>query len=100
MRKGTSRLRKKRMHKPQRQCAACRRMFPKSELLRVAVEKGGEPVVDMTGKMPGRGAYLCRSKKCLQDAERRKILSKSLHCSVSPFVYRELERMIGDHQSE
>lgn len=59
------------MHKPQRQCAACRRMFPKSELLRVAVEKGGEPVVDMTGKMPGRGAYLCRSKKCLQDAEKK-----------------------------
>ena len=88
------------MHKPQRQCAACRRRFPKSELLRVAVEKKSDPVGEMTYKMPGRGAYLCRSKKCLQEADRRKILSKSLHCSVSPSVYRELERMIGDHQSE
>ena len=75
-------------------------MLPKSELLRVAVEKGGEPVIDMTGKMPGRGAYLCRSIKCLKDAERRKLLSKSLHCSVLPSVYRELEQIIGDHQSE
>lgn len=88
------------MHKPQRQCAACRCMFPKSELLRVAVEKGGEPVIDMTGKMPGRGAYICRSMKCLREAERKKTLSKSLHCSVSPSVYRELEQIIGDYPSE
>ena len=88
------------MHKPERQCVGCRRMFPKSELLRVAVEKGGGPVIDMTGKMPGRGAYICRSTKCLKEAERKKTLSKSLHCSVSPTVYRELERIIGEQQSE
>ena len=88
------------MHEPERQCAACRRMFPKSELLRVAVVKGGEPVVDRTGKMPGRGAYICRSAKCLKEAERKKTLSKSLHCAVSPSVYSELERIIGDNQSE
>ena len=88
------------MHNPERQCVACRRMFPKSELLRVAVGKDGEPVIDLTGKAQGRGAYICRSTECLKEAERKKMLWKSLHCSVSPSVYRELEQITGDHQSE
>jgi predicted RNA-binding protein YlxR (DUF448 family) len=51
---------------PRRRCVGCGRVAPKPELVRLAVAAGahGEPapqvVIDPTGTLPGRGAYLCR----------------------------------------
>ncbi|WP_119314223.1 YlxR family protein [Calidithermus terrae] len=39
-------------------CVACRRRRPKRELLRVVLTPEG-PVIDPSGKKPGRGAYVC-----------------------------------------
>lgn len=45
-------------HIPIRQCIACRERRPKRELLRIVMTEGG-PVLDLTGRKPGRGAYVC-----------------------------------------
>ncbi|MGK0618480.1 YlxR family protein [Meiothermus cerbereus] len=45
-------------HIPIRQCIACRERRPKQELLRIVITEGG-PVLDLTGRKPGRGAYVC-----------------------------------------
>ena len=45
-------------HVPERMCVACRRRRPKRELLRVVLTPEG-PVIDPSGKKPGRGAYVC-----------------------------------------
>ncbi|WP_018466954.1 YlxR family protein [Calidithermus timidus] len=45
-------------HIPERMCVACRRRRPKRELLRIVLTAEG-PVIDPTGKKPGRGAYVC-----------------------------------------
>lgn len=45
-------------HIPLRMCVACRARRPKRELLRIVLTQGG-PVIDPSGKKPGRGAYIC-----------------------------------------
>ncbi|GEM84534.1 MAG: hypothetical protein KatS3mg074_014 [Meiothermus sp.] len=48
-------------HIPMRQCIACRERRPKHELLRIVLTEAG-PVLDPTGRKPGRGAYVCPDK--------------------------------------
>jgi predicted RNA-binding protein YlxR (DUF448 family) len=48
-------------HVPIRQCMACRLRRPKHELLRIVLTEAG-PVLDPTGRKPGRGAYVCPDK--------------------------------------
>ncbi len=48
-------------HIPMRQCIACRERRPKRELLRIVLTEAG-PVLDPTGRKPGRGAYVCPDK--------------------------------------
>ena len=65
--------------KPQRSCVSCRTVRDKNELLRVVVTPEGDVVYDPTGKLAGRGAYLCRNEACIT-AELKKAakLSKGL----------------------
>ncbi|HEU4742006.1 MAG TPA: YlxR family protein [Meiothermus sp.] len=48
-------------HVPQRMCVACRTRRPKLELLRIVLTEQG-PVIDPSGRRPGRGAYVCPDK--------------------------------------
>lgn len=47
----------KRKHIPQRTCVGCREVMPKRALIRIVRHTDGV-TVDLTGKLPGRGAYL------------------------------------------
>ena len=51
--------------------------FPKSDVVRI-IAADGKPVIDLTGKMNGRGAYLCRSMDCLGIAMKKKRLNYAL----------------------
>ena len=65
--------------KPQRSCVSCRTVRDKNDLLRVVVTPEGDVRYDPTGKLAGRGAYLCRNEECIT-AELKKAakLSKGL----------------------
>jgi predicted RNA-binding protein YlxR (DUF448 family) len=65
-------------HVPMRTCVACRTRRPQAELVRIVRGPDGEPVVDLAGGAPGRGAYLCDSDPCRALAERRGILRRAL----------------------
>ena len=52
---------------PMRMCIACREMKPKSEMTRVVKNAEGEIALDVTGKAPGRGAYICSCEDCLEN---------------------------------
>ena len=58
----------RRRHTPQRTCVGCRTVQPKRQLIRVVRLPEGGVTIDRTGKQSGRGAYLCRSRKCWEDA--------------------------------
>ena len=51
---------------PMRTCIACRSEKPKKELMRIVKNKDGEFFLDRTGKLNGRGAYVCDSKACVE----------------------------------
>ena len=77
-------------HIPQRQCLGCREMKPKPELVRVVRSPEGRVSVDLRGKAPGRGAYVCRSADCLKKALRSKALGRALDVEIPPEIYDAL----------
>ena len=83
---------------PQRRCCGCGERFDTRDLVRVVRSPAGEIALDVTGKMPGRGAYLCRRAACLQKARRAKRLEQNLACSIPDEVYAALEEGIEPHE--
>ncbi|NUQ38965.1 MAG: YlxR family protein [Caldilineales bacterium] len=73
---------KARKHIPQRTCIICRRTAGKRELQRIVRTPTGVRY-DPTGKLPGRGAYLCDSPLCWQAAIERGALARALKTSLS-----------------
>ena len=50
---------------PLRRCLGCYESKPKNELCRIVRKTDGEICLDKTGKINGRGAYICYNKECL-----------------------------------
>ena len=50
-------------HIPQRTCVGCREVLPKRKLIRLVKTEDGVRI-DLSGKLPGRGAYLHDQKSC------------------------------------
>lgn len=80
---------------PMRMCVGCREMKPKRELLRVVRGPEGDISFDLTGRKPGRGAYVCRSADCLGLAIKKKQLERAFSAPVSDAVRESLMREIG-----
>ena len=76
---------------PTRRCTACGTHMPKPQLLRVLRTPTGEIIVDLSGKISGRGAYLCKSMDCLKKARKSGRLSTSLECPIPDDVYVRIE---------
>ncbi|HLJ60430.1 MAG TPA: YlxR family protein [bacterium] len=55
---------------PQRQCVACGRTRGKRDLVRVVRTPAGDVRVDVTGRLAGRGAYVCPEPDCVDRAVR------------------------------
>ena len=79
---------------PQRTCVACRRAAPKLDLVRVVRTPQGEIQLDLTGKLSGRGAYLCRQQSCLEQALRQRKLSRALGSPIGDDVAAALARAL------
>ncbi len=77
---------------PMRRCLGCYESKPKSELCRIVKQTNGEIVVDKTGKINGRGAYICHDTTCLEKAKKAKRLEKEFETSLSEEVYESLRR--------
>ena len=80
---------------PMRMCVACRQMTPKRELLRVVRTPENDIRPDPTGKLSGRGAYLCKSAQCLERAKKTRALDRALEHKVGDEVFTLIEKEIG-----
>jgi len=69
-------------------------MKPKKELIRIVKNKEGDINVDPTGKMAGRGAYICRSTECFQKAKKAKRLERAFECRIDEEIYQALEKQL------
>lgn len=79
---------------PLRKCTGCGIMKEKRELVRVVRSPQGEISLDLVGKKPGRGAYICKDAECLKLARKAKRIERSLECEISPEIYDMMEKEI------
>ena len=77
---------------PQRQCMGCRERKEKRALIRVVRTPEGAVCLDFSGKLNGRGAYLCPDPECLKKAQKAKSLERSLEVSIPDEVYARLQK--------
>ena len=78
-------------HIPVRTCAGCREEHSKREMVRVVRTENGAVNVDPTGKLNGRGAYLCPRTECWDRALRTGSLAHALKAAISPAERTALE---------
>ena len=86
----------RRRHVPQRMCVACRQTREKRDLVRVVRSADDAVTVDETGRLPGRGAYLCRSRGCWERALDDRRLDRALRTSLN----QEREQELRDYGHE
>lgn len=82
---------------PMRTCVACRSSKPKKELVRIVKNQNGI-TLDRTGKVNGRGAYICDDTECLRKLIKGKILNKVFECEVSDETYKLIEVAFSDNK--
>lgn len=85
---------------PMRQCVGCREMKPKKELVRVVKSPEGNISIDLRGKAPGRGAYVCHSSECLRKAIKSGALSRGFDTSIPQEIYVQLEQQMEESVHE
>jgi uncharacterized protein len=69
-------------HPPQRICIACRQIKDKKALIRLVSTESGIAEIDVLGKKPGRGAYLCPQKTCWELALKKSRLDYALRTKL------------------
>ena len=79
------------MSTPFRMCVVCRNMKPKEELLRV-VKFDGTFSVDTQGKLPGRGAYICRYGDCAEKYETKRSFERAFKSALPPQLKENIKK--------
>jgi len=84
---------------PMRMCAGCRESKPKAELVRIVRTPDGSIKLDLTGKMSGRGTYICYNKECFEKSIKTKALSRALDAQIDEAVVKALEEEINEKRT-
>ncbi|MGF1481560.1 MAG: YlxR family protein [Cyanophyceae cyanobacterium] len=81
-----------------RRCISCRKVAPKESFWRVVRDYRSRQV--QLDRGVGRSAYLCPQANCLESAQRRNRLGRSLQVSVPESIYQRLwSRLASTTQS-
>lgn len=81
---------------PQRTCMGCNAKKDKREFIRIVKNKENEINIDKTGKMEGRGAYICDNIECLERLIKTKRLEKVFDMKISEEIYENLRGVVLD----
>lgn len=81
---------------PLRTCIACKECKPKRELIRI-VKTEESFQIDKTGKMNGRGSYICNSEECLNKLIKQKSLNKVFKTNLPIEVYESLKEQFFEN---
>lgn len=79
---------------PCRTCVITKEKLPKNELIRVVRTPEGNVVIDESGKLNGRGAYLKLDINVIDKAKTSKALNRVLEIEVPDSIYEELKSLI------
>lgn len=86
---------------PSRMCIACREMKDKKDMFRVVRTAQGDILPDKTGKLAGRGAYVCASPECIKKLKKYRLLHKTFSCEIAEEVYAAVEEgLLADNSGK
>ena len=74
---------------PERTCIVCRTKGEKNAFIRIVKTKNGI-FLDKTGKLAGRGAYICDSAECINKCKKTRALNRAFKQEISEETYLEL----------
>lgn len=75
---------------PLRKCTGCQQMKEKRQLIRVVRTDENQYYMDLTGRMSGRGAYICKNIECFEKAFKSKGLERSFKSAIPKDIYEKL----------
>lgn len=81
-----------------RMCLGCREMKAKKELIRIVMNKDGNVSLDPTGKLAGRGAYICKSNICVSKLRKAHGIEKNFKCQASQDIYDKIETELKEFE--
>ena len=82
---------------PLRKCLVTNTQHPKKDLFRIVRTPEGDVVVDLKGKLNGRGAYISKSIEAIKIARTKKVLDRQLEVKISEEIYEEMIGLLGDN---
>jgi predicted RNA-binding protein YlxR (DUF448 family) len=89
-------MRVKTKRPPQRTCIACRQVKEKKDLVRLVSTQNGIAEIDVFGRKPGRGAYLCPKRTCWELALKKNRLDYALRTRLCDDNRQTLREYIHD----
>jgi predicted RNA-binding protein YlxR (DUF448 family) len=81
---------------PERKCMGCNEKKPKMQLVRVVRTPDNEVSLDLTGKVSGRGAYVCSNIKCLEKAIKSNRIERCLEIQIPDSVYDQMRKTLSE----
>lgn len=75
---------------PMRTCVVTREKCEKKDLLRIVRTPEGEVLIDETGKMNGRGAYIKKDVEVVEKAKKSKAIERNLEVKINDDFYEKL----------
>lgn len=82
---------------PLRTCVSCRENKDKRDLLRIVKTPEGEILADESGRMNGRGAYVCRNRECFEKLMKNHALDRAFKMQVPNSFFEEvLEELFSE----
>ncbi len=79
---------------PMRTCVVTKEKCAKKELVRIVRTPLKEVVIDSSGKLNGRGAYIKLNEEVIKKAKKSKILDRTLEVEVPDTIYEKLLNML------
>lgn len=81
----------------ERLCLGCQQLRDKRALVRIAVFRDGNVIIDEAQKSGGRGAYICPIADCLIAATKKKMWFRGFKRPVSVQKLNELLSLLKRH---
>lgn len=83
------------MVKDYRRCVSCRKLAPRNEFWRIVRSHPSQTIILDRGDtfIQGRSAYLCSTASCIQIAQKKNRLGRSLKAKVDEEIYQQLKQL-------
>ena len=77
-------------HIPLRTCVGCGKKGAKHQFIRVVKDRDGNIRIDHHHSAPGRGAYVCPNKSCVNSAKKTRGFNRSFRQNISDSLYEHI----------